>query len=79
MLTVCPSCGTVNVDTRTECYLCHTLLRARPRVRTDTTPIVPEAIEEEITARLRALPSHTERTVYTWPDEPVDPKEVTKV
>lgn len=86
----CPVCKALYLaDPGHTCTLCRVALEPVPnrrrRAGSETVPLAPEVVRDEVTARHRALIAEDasrpapERAVYTWPDEPVDDKEDTKV
>jgi uncharacterized Zn finger protein (UPF0148 family) len=80
----CPACGALFfADPGHTCPMCEIALEPvtrRRRTAPVTTPITPEEIREEVSARIEANRTPApERVVYRWPDEPVDDEEITKV
>jgi hypothetical protein len=85
----CPVCRALYLaDPGHTCTVCHVGLvqvpTRRRRTGSETVPLAPEVVREEVTARLRAIAEedkarNVDRVTFTWPDEPVDDKEDTQV
>lgn len=86
----CPRCGDVYVaDPGHRCTACGVALEDVPerrrRTAPATVPLAPEAIREEVTARIRRIATEDaaapvpERVVFSWPDHDPGDDEITAV